>query len=101
MVSSAVIRYENSRNPDLEERRWVQELTRLAPTDQPMTSAIEQRSTELTIQGLKALDALHVASTEAAGVDYFLTCDDRLPHHYSGPWIILNPVDFILKLSQQ
>lgn len=101
LVSSAVIRYENSRNPDLEERRWVEELTRLAKIDQRMNSAIAQRSRELTARGLKPLDALHVASAEAAGVVYFLTCDDRLSRHYTGPLTILNPVDFILKVSEQ
>ena len=49
LVSSAVIRYENSRNPDAEERRWVEQLTGLAQFDQPMNSAISQRSQELRL----------------------------------------------------
>jgi len=28
-------------------------------------------------RGIKPLDALHLASAEAAGVDYLCTCDDR------------------------
>ena len=33
---------------------------------------------ELTTLGQRAFDALHLACAEAAGVDLFVTCDDRL-----------------------
>ena len=43
-----------------------------------MTTEIEQRGVELENLGFRAMDALHIASAEAAEVDVFLTCDDRL-----------------------
>lgn len=48
---------------------------------------VEQRSkgrVQLERQGLKAVDALHVACAEAAESEYFLTCDDRLVRRYQG-----------------
>lgn len=33
---------------------------------------------ERTYKGLMALDALHLASAEKAGADFFCTCDDQL-----------------------
>lgn len=45
--------------------------------------------------GIKPLDALHLASAEAAAADYFLTCDDRLIKRYKGSLAVLTPLDFI------
>jgi predicted nucleic acid-binding protein len=39
---------------------------------------IEQRAQALAVREFKALDALHIAAAEAAEVDYFCTCGDRL-----------------------
>jgi predicted nucleic acid-binding protein len=48
---------------------------------------------------LGALDALHLAFAEAAGCDYFLTCDDRLlKKHKLFNLIAMNPVDFVQKV---
>ena len=38
---------------------------------------IEQRSRHFVRMGIKIMDALHLAAAEAAGADYFCTCDDR------------------------
>ena len=43
-----------------------------------LSELIEQRAQALAARGFKALDALHIAAAEAAEVDYFCTCDDRL-----------------------
>ncbi len=43
-----------------------------------LTDPIEQRAQDLTNEGFKPLDALNIASAEAAQADYFCTCDDRL-----------------------
>lgn len=36
------------------------------------------RAEKLEIEGFGAADALHLAAAEYAGVDYFVTCDDKL-----------------------
>jgi predicted nucleic acid-binding protein len=38
---------------------------------------IEQRARLFVEAGIKPLDALHLASAEAAEVEYLCTCDDR------------------------
>jgi len=100
-IGSGVQRYENSRNPDPERRRYVEELFGLCEANQVMNDQIQARAAALAQAGVKPLDALHLASAEAARADYFLTCDDRLPRCYAGPVPILNPVGFVLKLSEQ
>ena len=43
-----------------------------------LTEGIEVRGRQLCEKGFSAYDALHLASCEAAGVDIFLTVDDKL-----------------------
>ena len=62
-----------------------------------MNAAIQHRATILEALGLKPLDALHVAAAEAAAAEVFLTCDDRLPRHYTSLLRIQNPVTFVLQ----
>jgi len=52
-------------------------------------------------EGLTALDALRVASAGAANADFLLTRDDRLVRRYAGPLQVLNPVQFILRMTDQ
>jgi predicted nucleic acid-binding protein len=60
---------------------------------------IRERAEILEKHGLKAIDSLHIACAEAIGVEYFLTCDDRLlknQKHLSVP--AMNPLDFVQKV---
>jgi len=67
---------------------------------QSVTESILSRAEDLEQQGLKPIDALHLACAEAARVDCFLTCDDRVIRRYSGaPMKVLNPVDFIMAVT--
>jgi predicted nucleic acid-binding protein len=100
LITSSVLRYENSRNPDAERRRYMEQVLQLCQIDLAMNDQGEQRAATLEALGLKALDALHTPTAENAAADYFLTCDDRLPRRYAGPLRILNPVAFILQLYQ-
>ncbi len=43
-----------------------------------LTKPLFGRAEELTNDGIKPADALHVAAAETSGADVFLTCDDRL-----------------------
>jgi predicted nucleic acid-binding protein len=72
----------------------------LAEVRQDMNNAIRQRAEDLERNGLKALDALHVACAEASDSQYLITCDKRLINRCSGLAIkVINPVDFVLELS--
>ena len=95
LVSSSVIGYENSRNPFATRRRWVVHCMRLATVSQEVNETIRERAEQLEGEGIKALDALHVACAETAGSEYFATCDDRLIRRYTGKLNVLNPVDFV------
>lgn len=99
VVSSTVLDYENSRNPLETRRDWIESCLRLAKIQVALDDAIIERGKELEEQGLKTIDALHVACAEAAGCEYFLTCDKRLIRRYSGRMKIINPASFILELT--
>ena len=65
-----------------------------------LTDAIRTRAHELVGSGQKPLDALHLACAEAAGANWFLTCDDRLVNRYVGPFSLQTTPNFISSLSQ-
>lgn len=50
----------------------------LAKEHLKISKEVEQRAEELVEQGLKPLDALHLALAEKGRVDYFCTTDDKL-----------------------
>jgi len=96
LVSSSVLEYENSRNPFALRKRWVDRCFSLVGYYQEVDEGIRERAQELGKEGLKAIDAMHVACAEAAGSECFLTCDDRVIRRYQGRIKVFNPVDFVL-----
>jgi predicted nucleic acid-binding protein len=72
----------------------------MAQLRQAVNEAIQQRAEQLEQNGLKALDALHVACAEAGNSDWFVTCDKRLINRCSGLTMkVMNPVNFVLEMS--
>jgi predicted nucleic acid-binding protein len=100
LVSSSVLDYENSRNASPTRQTWVSQCLQLAKIHQPFRDNILQRAKILEQQGIKQVDALHVASAEQAECDVFLACDDRLLRRYQGSLKAMNPVNFILELTE-
>jgi len=96
LVRSSVLDYENSRNPIPGRQRWVQRCLASADFHQRVDEGIRTRAKQLEEGGLMALDALHLASAEAAKCGLFLTCDDRLINRYKGELHVMNPVDFVV-----
>ena len=99
LASSSVLGYENSRNPFPLRMQWVERCMELAGVHQQVDESIRERAEDLEREGLKALDALHVACAEAAGSEYLLTCDDPIVRRYQGGIKALNPVDFVLSVG--
>ena len=100
LISSSVLEYENSRNPYLIKQEAMSRYLQLAELRQEVNEAIRKRAEELEKDGLKAIDALHVACAEAVNSDYFITCDKRLINRCSELTMkVMNPVDFVLEMS--
>lgn len=95
LVSSDILVYENLKSPHPQNRQWIDSFLDLAKHEQKLTPKIEVRALELEEQGLGAIDALHLASAEAAQADYFITSDDKILRKYEGSLRAGNPVQFI------
>ncbi len=102
LVTSSAITYENSKNPFSERKEWVHSCLTLSQHHVFLNDSIRVRGQELERQGIKPLDALHLACAESGNVGYFLTCDDKVVKRYKGQaMIVCNPVEFILKLTEE
>ena len=102
LVSSSVLAYENSRNPFPHRRAWVSDCLSLADDTQLVNEPIRLRAQEMERQGLKPIDALHLACAEAAQADYFITCDDKVIRRYEGERTeAINPVDVFMAMTKE
>lgn len=100
LISSSVLEYENSRNPYPIKQEAMSRYLQIAGFRQEVNEAIRQRAEQLEQNGLKAVDALHIACAEAVGSDYFITCDKRLINRCSELAMkVMNPVNFVLETS--
>ena len=77
LISSSVLAFEVSRNPLAERRELAEQLLQRASAIIAMNHKIAERAAVFVDNGIKAADALHLATAESAKVDYFCTCDDR------------------------
>jgi predicted nucleic acid-binding protein len=97
LIWSAILDLENADNPDSERKTAIGEWKRLAEADVATTSAVEQLACALAGNGLKPMDALHIASAIEAGAGCFLTTDKQILRKMKNNTQIqiLDPVDFI------
>ncbi|MGF1587636.1 MAG: PIN domain-containing protein [Pleurocapsa sp.] len=102
LVDSGVLEYENSRNPFPLKQKLMSRYLKLATIYQSVNEVIRQRAEQLEMQGIKAIDALHVATAEVSKSDYFITCDKRLINRCRELTIkVINPIDFILEIENE
>jgi predicted nucleic acid-binding protein len=100
LVTSSVLEYENSRNSDPIRQEAMTRYLQLAQIRQDVNEAIQQRAEQLGHNGVKAIDALHVACAETAKSNYFITCDKRLINRCQALTLrVVNPTDFVLEIS--
>ena len=78
LVFSEAHTFETERNPHPIRKQYAVELAAKATRHMQADDAVSSRTDELTREGIKPLDALHLASAIEADVHYFCTCDDRL-----------------------
>lgn len=103
LVTSYVLDYENSQNPDTSRRAIISDFFQHAVmhVGADKNDAILPIAKRIQATGVKVADSCHVACAEYAKCDYFLTTDDRVLKYKSDTTIIMNPVQFIQVLSQE
>ncbi len=97
LVWSAVLDLENTGNPDAERAETITVWRDLARVDVSTTPAVEALAEAIAGRGVKAMDALHAASTITAGATWLLTTDLRLIRKMRGDdrIVVADPIDFI------
>ena len=76
LISSEALIFEVERNPDWARKEYELEVLSKAECLIAVNDHVENRARELGKEGIKALDALHVALAEEGREDNFCTCDD-------------------------
>jgi predicted nucleic acid-binding protein len=103
LVSSEALLYEAKRNPNPVRRQHALVVLEKANTVVQINDIIEQRARLFVAAGIKPLDALHLASAEAAEVVYLCTCDDRFlkkaQQHSELSIKVVSPVTIIEELN--
>ncbi|MEK7867380.1 MAG: PIN domain-containing protein [Planctomycetota bacterium] len=99
VVSSEALEEENLLNPDPVRRARAGELLGRCRPRIRVTSSATRRARELQDLGFGGYDAMHIACALQAGVDAFVTTDDRLlrlavRHAAVVSLRVINPVDF-------
>lgn len=77
LITSDIVEYEINNNPNQQKKTFIEKITRQATERITLSEEIEQLAQRYEQSGIKAIDALHLASAERGAVDYFCTCDDR------------------------
>jgi predicted nucleic acid-binding protein len=78
LVASEILALETQRNSQPERKAFVEGVIETATEFVLLNEAIRERGEELEKRGFRAFDALHLASAESSGADFFCTCDDRV-----------------------
>ncbi|MTJ53803.1 type II toxin-antitoxin system VapC family toxin [Anabaena sp. UHCC 0253] len=100
LVSSSVLEYENSRNPFTLNQQSMARYLQIASLRVLVDENIRTRAKQLEKQGIKPIDALHVAIAEASQSNYFITCDRRLINRCQDLLLkVINPTDLILEME--
>ena len=77
-----MIDFEISKIPDMERQKKVELLTQKILKKQHITTELIQRAKIIAQKGIKALDALHIASAEFIQSEYMITTEDEIVKKY-------------------
>lgn len=77
LVSSEILQFEIRNNSDSERRETAFGILKIARENIAVNKEIENRAQEFENDGIKPIDALHLACAEIEKIDYFCTCDDK------------------------
>ncbi|MEM8600737.1 MAG: hypothetical protein AAGF99_12520 [Bacteroidota bacterium] len=102
LVASSVHAIENARCPFPDRRAHVEDALALAEVYMPTEQGVVRRARSYETDGIKALDALHLAAAVEARADVFCTTDDVLLKRgretNTEGTVVVSPLELILRL---
>ena len=104
LLTSDTLVFEMERNPHPVRKTYALEVLTKAKEFIPTDSRIEERARAFHAEGIKPIDALHLASALEAKADYFCTCDDRFLKRAkavdTGQTKVVSPLELIAEVTQ-
>jgi predicted nucleic acid-binding protein len=103
LIASDALVFENDANPDAVRRDFATQAIAKATQFVTTDDSLKARAQTFIDDGIKPLDALHLASAVEAQADYFCTCDDRLAKRARSlnvaPTQIVSPLELVSELQ--
>ena len=104
LMTSDTLMFELERNPHPVRKEYALKVLTRATVFIQIDNQIEERARALQAEGIKPVDALHLASAVAAKADYFCTCDDRFLKRAkavdTGQTKVVSPLELITEVTQ-
>jgi predicted nucleic acid-binding protein len=104
LMTSDTLVFELERNPHPVRKEYALKVLAKATVFIPTDSQIEERARALQAEGIKPIDALHLASAVIAKAEYFCTCDDRFLKRAkavdTGQTKVVSPLELITEVTQ-
>lgn len=103
LISSDILVFEAKKIKISERKNYVFEVLNQANFYIKRTAIIEKKARDFIQNGIKPMDALHLASAIIAKADYFCTCDDRLLRKAkifdTMSTSVVSPIELIMELN--
>lgn len=104
LMTSETLMFELERNPHPVRKTYALDVLGKATVSIQTDTQIEERARTLQAEGIKPVDALHLASAVEAKADYFCTCDDRLLKRAkavdTGHTKVVSPLELIIEVTK-
>jgi len=104
LMTSDTLVFELERNPHPVRKEYALKVLAKATVFISTDSRIEERARALQAEGIKPIDALHLASAMIAKAEYFCTCDDRFLKRAkavdAGQTKVVSPLELITEVTQ-
>jgi predicted nucleic acid-binding protein len=103
LLSSVALKYEVDHNSHPVRKSFVQEALAKSSLVIQASDSVERYARNYVAQGIKELDALHLACAIDAQADYFCTCDDKFLKRAKqieiGRTLVVSPLELIEVIS--
>jgi predicted nucleic acid-binding protein len=104
LMTSDTLVFELERNPHPVRKTYALEVLAKAKVVISFDDQVEARARAFQTEGIKPIDALHLASAVEAKADYFCTCDDRFLKRAkavdTGQTKVVSPLELIAEVTQ-